>query len=103
MLSEQITVTTTPTTIKSLLETARSISAGEFMPTKCVGIMLRYDVTETAVVTMTDEGSVAGAVILDVATESVSSVSFKQFDISKVLLAASVSVVVHLIVEQNIM
>ena len=103
MLAEKIEVTDTLTTIQSLLETARGVVAGSFKPTKCVGIMLRYDVVETSIVTMKDENSVNGVVILDVATEVVSSVSFKQFDISKVSLIATVAVDVHMIIEQTLM
>jgi len=98
MLSEQITVTTTPITIAELLNTARGETVAA---TKIVGIMLRYDITETAVVTLSDENSVAGAVVLDAATEQLYSSSFRQFDTTKALLSCDTgTVVVHLIAEQ---
>jgi len=98
MISEQLEITTTPTTIAALLNTARSATVNA---TKIVGIMLRYDITETAVVTLSDADSVAGAVVLDAATEQLYSTSFRQFDTQKALLSCDTgTVVVHLIAEQ---
>ena len=103
MLSEQITVTTDITTIKSLLETARSVAAGTFKPTKCVGIMLRCDPSETETITLSDENSSTGATILD-APNSLVVASFQQFDIGKVSLSCSSgTIVVDLIIEQKLM
>ena len=99
MLSEQITVTATPTSIYDLLVAARGSAAK--LPKKCIGIKLRYLAAETATIILTDPNSVAGAVVLAAQTETLVSVSFKQFNIELALLATSSgSVVVHLVVEQ---
>lgn len=99
MISEQITVTDTPTSIKALIETARS---GASVPAKASGVMLRYDVDETAVVSLTDAGSSTGAVVLDANTESLFSTAFSATNIEQILLAtASGTVTVHVIVEQR--
>ena len=101
MISEQLTVTTTPTTIKELLETARSVA--DFKPTKCVGIKLRCAATETVTVALTDENSVIGAVVLDAAGENLVVANFKQFNIDKALLSCSAgTITVHIIVEQTL-
>lgn len=99
MLSEQITVTTTPTTIYNLIVTARGSAAN--LPKKCIGIKLRYLAAETATVTLSDSNSVAGAIVLAAQTESLVNVTFKQFNIELALLSCSSgTVVVHLVVEQ---
>ena len=99
MLSEQITVTTTPTTIYDLLAAARGSS--NKLPKKCIGIKLRYVAAETATITLSDANSSAGAIVLAAQTESLVNVSFKQFNTELVLLqSSSGNVVVHLIVEQ---
>ncbi|MCK5602641.1 hypothetical protein KAR91_12245 [Candidatus Pacearchaeota archaeon] len=102
MLAEKIEVTVTPTTIRSLIETARGLAANGLLKIKCIGIMLRYDLSETAVVTMTDPDTVNGVVVLDMAGQTLSSISLKQFDIQRVLLSASASVDVHVIIEQTL-
>ena len=100
MISEQITVTTTKTTIAALLATVRGAAAAA-IPSKCVRIMLRYDRAETAIVSISDAASVAGAVILDAATEILLATSFKQFAIDKVFLSCDTgTVTVHVIIEQ---
>lgn len=99
MLSEQITVTTTPTSIYDLLVAARSSAAN--IPKKCIGIKLRYLAAENATVSLSDANSVAGAVILAAQTEALVNVSFKQFNIDLALLSCSAGTVnVHLVVEQ---
>ncbi len=99
MLSEQITITTTATSIFDLLATARG--SEDNLPKKCIGVMLRYSASETAVVTLADANSVVGAEVLDAASEAFVSVSFKQFNLELALLSCDAgTVVVHLVVEQ---
>ncbi len=101
MLAEKITVTTTPTSIKDLIDTARGSSSN--VPAKCVGIELRYDITESAVVSIADPNSVNSAIILDAANETLVRTRFRQFDIVQVLLSCSANTVeVHVIVEQEL-
>ena len=99
MLSEQITVTTTPTSIYDLLVAARGSS--DKLPKKCIGIKLRYLAAETATITLSDANSDTGAIILAAQTESLVNVTFKQFNIDLALLSCSAgTVVLHLVVEQ---
>ncbi len=99
MLSEQITVTTTPTSIYDLLVAARGSS--DKLPKKCIGIKLRYLAAETATITLSDANSDTGAIILAAQTESLVNVTFKQFNIELALLSCSAdTVVLHLVVEQ---
>ncbi len=99
MLSEQITVTATPTSIYDLLVAARGSAAN--LPKKCIGIKLRYLAAETATISLSDANSSSGAIILAAQTEALVNVTFKQFNIELALLATSSgSVVVHLVVEQ---
>ena len=101
MLSEQITVTSTPTSIYDLLVTARGSSAK--IPKKCIGIKLRYLAAETATIILADPNSVAGSVVLAAQTESLVNVSLKQFSIDLALLSTSAgNVNVHLVVEQTL-
>lgn len=98
MVSEQITVMTTPTPIIDLISTARS---GTTIPAKCIGIMLRYAIAETATVTLADDNSGTGAIVLD-ASEKVYSTVFKQIKLDTALLSCSTgTVTVHIIVEQD--
>lgn len=100
MISEQIIVTTTPTSIRELLLTAR---AADKVPPKCVGIVLRYGISETVTVTLDDPNSSTGAVILDATGEGLVSASFKQFNLELALLSCSSSTVtVHVIIEQRL-
>lgn len=99
MLSEQITVTVTPTSIYDLLVTARGSAAK--LPKKCIGVKLRYLAAETATVSLSDANSVAGAIVLAALTEALVNVTFKQFNIDLALLSCSSGTVnVHLVVEQ---
>ncbi len=99
MLSEQITVTTTPTSIYNLLVAARGSS--DKLPKKCIGIKLRYLAAESATITLSDANSDTGAIILAAQTESLVNVTFKQFNIELALLhSSSGDVTVHLVVEQ---
>lgn len=101
MLSEQITVTATPTTIHALLVAARGSS--DNLPKKCVGIKLRCLAAETAEIILSDPNSVSGAVVLDANVESLVNVSLKQFRTDLVLLSTSSGTMnVHLVVEQTL-
>ena len=100
MLSEQITVGTTPTSIYDLIKAARS-AVEEVIPKKCIGIKLRYLAAETATIILSDAGSVSGSNVLAAQTEGLVNASFKLFDIDLALLSSSSgNVNVHLIVEQ---
>ncbi len=100
MISEQLTVTNTPTTIAALLNTARSATVAA---TKIVGVMIRYGIAETVTVSLTDENSVNGAVVLDAPGEQLYSASFRQFNTEKALLSSSgADVTVHIIAEQTL-
>lgn len=99
MLSEQITVTNTATSIYALLVTARESS--DKIPKKCIGIKLRYLAAESATITLSDPNSNTGAIILAANTESLVNVTFKQFNLELALLkSSSGDVTVHLVVEQ---
>lgn len=106
MIAEQVTVTTTPTSIQSLIATARSTTAGN-IPVKSAGIMLKYASSETATVTLTDvtegnkPGSANGVVVLDAAGESLLSTTYSQISIDKAYLNCSTgTVAVDIIVLQ---
>ena len=106
MLSEQITVTTTPTSIIDLIATARSTTAST-LPSKCIGIMLRYAASNTATVSLTDAtegskpGSDTGAVVLDSAGENLVATTLSQFAIDKAYLHCSTgTVTVNIIITQ---
>jgi len=100
MLSEQITVTSTPQTIETLLKTARP---DKVIPTKIVGVMLRYSVGALVTVALTDEHSTNGAVVLDAQGEKLYNTSFRQFNVAKASLVSSgADVTVHLIAEQTL-
>lgn len=102
MLSEIITVTTTPTSIQQLIATAREVDVDE-ISYKGTGIMLRYSASETAVVTLSDSGSTAGAVVLDAATEELISTNFPQLLTALALLSCDAGTVdVHLIITRNL-
>lgn len=103
MLSEQIEVTTEPTSIQQLIATARGGVALADIPEKCTGIMLRYSVAETKVVTLSEAGSTNGAIVLDKDTEDLVAVTLDQFNISQPLLSCdSGTVTVHVIVNQRL-
>lgn len=100
MISEQLTVTSTPTTIAELLNTARGETVSA---TKIVGVMLRYSIAATVTVSLVDENSTTGAVVLDAVDELLYSTSFRQFDTTKAYLVSSGDdVVVHIIAEQTV-
>ncbi|MCP4612096.1 MAG: hypothetical protein GY845_25645 [Planctomycetes bacterium] len=96
MIAEQITITTTFTSVKDLIESNRIGTLGN---TKCVGIKLTY--ADTIVITMKEEGTVIPVTILD-GTNSITSAEFKTIDFDKVLLkTASSTADVNLVVEQD--
>jgi hypothetical protein len=102
MLSEQITVTTTPTSIRQLIATARSADIAD-IPRECAGIQMRYSSLETELITLTEVdhggGSNTGAVILDMPNERITSCSFEQFEIENSLLNCdSGTVIVHVVI-----
>ena len=102
MISEQLTVTTTPTSIRQLIANARNVAVGT-IANKCVGIMLRYARAETAMITLSDAKSASGAVILDAATDILLATTFRQFNNSLALLSSSSgSITVHMIIEQTL-
>jgi hypothetical protein len=106
MLSEQITVTTTPTSIRQLIATARGTAVAN-IPRDCTGIQLRYASSETAIVTLTDTdhggGSNTGAVVLDAANQSLLSASFEQYEIQNTLLNCNAgTVTVHVVITRTL-
>lgn len=108
MLSEQITVTTTPTSILDLIALARGVE-GEDIASNCTGIDFRYSRDDTAIVSISDgvnhknPGSSTGAVILDNVNEDMIGTSFDQFNIEKALISCDTgTVIVHIIVTQHL-
>ena len=104
MLSEQITVTTTATSIRALIASARGVEA-DVIPKKAIGTMMRYDPGETAIVSLSDGaaggGSAAGAIILDDAIDLLSTSIGDMVPIDKALLSCNTgTVVVHIIIAQ---
>lgn len=102
MLSEQITVTVTPTSIEQLIATARGKTVDD-LPNVNSGVQMWYGSRETALVSMTDAdqagGSANGAVILDAQNEGITTASFEQSEISKVLLNCDTgTVLVHIVI-----
>ena len=108
MLSEIITVTTTATSIRQLIATARSLDLdvaadAAKVPAKCIGVKLRYVAAETATITLEDPDSITGAIVLAAQTEALVNTSFNTFSLAKALLkTSSGSVSVHVVVEQKL-
>jgi hypothetical protein len=104
MISEQITVTTAPISIRQLIATARGVNI-DVIPKGCSGIMMRVAFDSTKVVTLTDTdagGSATGAVVCDAANNLVST-SFANFGIDRALLNCdSTTITVHVIVQQRL-
>jgi hypothetical protein len=107
MLAEQITVETTAKSIRQLIAEARN-TAVENIPARCTGIMLRYPVGSTTIITMVDAeggikpGSTVGAVVLDAPTENLLGTTLMQHSISKALLKCDADTqVVNVIVTQE--
>ena len=65
--------------------------------------MLRYGIGETAIVSLSDVGSTAGAVVLDKVNQNLVSTTLDQFDILQTLLSTNTgTVTVHIIVNQKL-
>ena len=96
MLAETVAVTSTPTTIRQLIATARGVAL-ETIPQFCVGIMFKYPKLSTAIITLTDAAygdrpaSATGVTVLDAANEDLVASSMDAFDIVQPLLKASVA------------
>jgi hypothetical protein len=111
MLSEQITVTTTPTSIRELIFNKRVAADPTItidnIPKRCTGFMLRYNKAETTVVRLTDPdaggGSAGGAIVLQAQTEELVAFSATQFGLDKALLSANTgTVTVNVVVNQQL-
>ena len=98
MIVERVTVTTTPTSIKALIDTARGVLN---TPAKCISISLKYNALETKVVKMSDAKTANAVTILDNVTEGIPDCSFDNFDISQVLLNTTATTIgVDVIISQ---
>jgi hypothetical protein len=102
MIIEKVTVTDTPTSVKSLLETARpDLPEGHAIPDKCRTITVKYAATETAVVLLSDENTTTPITILDNVTEKIKFASIDDFSLTEALLSvASGTVVVDVIISE---
>lgn len=104
MIGQQVSITTTAKTIKDLIDTARGDDSN--VAEGCTGVKLRYIAaeTETVMAMETDSEGAAitatGAIVLAAQTESLVSASLQTFNISQIMLKASGTVTVHIIVEQ---
>ena len=93
MLAETVTVTDTPTTIRQLIATARSVEL-EVIPDNCVGLMFKYPKLSSSVISLTDAAnggrpaSVIGVTILDASNEDLVASSMEAFDITQPLLVS---------------
>lgn len=96
MLAETVAVTSTPTTIRQLIATARSCAV-EAIPEKCVGLMFKYPKLSTAIISLTDAeylprpASATGVTVLDAANEDLVASSMTAFNTIQPLLSASVA------------
>lgn len=96
MLAETVSVTSTPTTIRQLIATARSVDL-ENIPNFCVGIMFKYPKLSTAIISLTDASygarpaSVTGVTVLDASNEDLVASSMEAFDITQPLLKSDVA------------
>ncbi len=101
MRVERITVTTTPTSIKALMDAQRTSDKAR-IPKKCKNILLKYDVAEALPIYLTDSETTNQVKILDNATENIRSASFDDWDISLMLLSVTTGTVeVDVIVSQR--
>ncbi len=101
MIVEKVTVTTTPTTLKALIETAR----GSGVTSKATDMTIRYNEDETALVYMSDPNTSAAnrALVLDAQTEEIVQFTAPIFNLEKVLLNTnSGTVEVDLIISQKV-
>ena len=96
MLAETVAVTSTPTTIRQLIATARSVDL-ENIPNDCVGLMFKYPKLSTSIISLTDAASGArpasatGATVLDAANEDLVASSMTVFDLTQPLLSSDVA------------
>jgi hypothetical protein len=96
MLAETVAVTSTPTTIRQLIATARGVAITA-IPNSCLGIMFKYPKASSAVITLTDAAyggrpaSATGVTVLDATNEDLVASSMEAFDITQPLLSASVA------------
>lgn len=101
MRVEQVTVTDSPTSIKSLMESPRASNATE-VQSKCTVITFKYAKAETAVVQISDAETNTPVTILDNVTEGISACSFENFELEQVLLSTVTgSVAVDIVVSQS--
>lgn len=103
MIVEQITVTTTPTSVRELLVTARpNLPEGHSVPEKGKTITLKYAEAETKVVLLSDENTTTPITALDNVTEGIRSVSIDDFSLTEALLSvASDTVAVDVIISEG--
>ena len=106
MISEQITVSTTPATIQQLIATAKGIPLAN-IPKKAIGTMMRVDVGTAEIVTLYDElgggVSAAGAVVMNNAIDLLSTSIGDMVGIDKAYLACNTgTVTVHIIIAQGL-
>ena len=101
MRVERVTVTTTPTSIKTLMVAKRPATAAT-VPDKCTVITLKYLPSETAVVQISDSETANKVTVLDNTTEGITDCFFRDFDISLVLLSTvSGTVDIDIIISQG--
>ncbi len=102
MRVERVTVTTTPTSIKSLMEAIRPNKAD--VPAKCTVITFKYNTAEAAVVQISDVDTTNKVTILDNVTENLRAATFEDFDISLILLSTvSGTVGVDIVISQGVL
>lgn len=96
MLAETVSVTSTPTSIRELIATARDTDT-ENIPKKCVGLMFKYPKLSTAIISLTDKAylprpaSATGVTVLDAANEDLVASSMTAFDTVQPLLSSDVA------------
>jgi hypothetical protein len=93
MISEVITVTTTPTSIAQLVATARSKTLGD----QCKGVRgdlhLHYPVATSTTIDVYDANTVSPAHLLHGTAESINVSQIRDVDITEMKLAVSASTV----------
>lgn len=100
MVVERVEITTTPTSIKALIDTARGSDSN--VPAKCKRIVLKYLPSETAVVSLSDGSTVNSVIVLDNVTEGIGDSSFDDFVIDRVFLRTDTGTVnIDIIISQN--
>ena len=98
MIIETLTVTTTPTSVAALLDTARSTSRSK--NGRITGYNFRVAITETEPVLVEEADTVAAVTLLDPANDQPFA-SFTDFDINQCLLSVGTGTVdVQVIISQ---